>query len=92
MVNPECLLVFMWQGQVTCDMWHVTHEMWQATHDMLQHEYQKLILILATKQKKIIYWREKSERDLGWIREFLVVDKWQVTHDGWQVTHDMLKP
>ena len=33
----------------------------------------------------------KSEGDLEWFGEGLVVDRWRVTHDRWQVTHDMLQ-
>ena len=71
----------------TGDTGHVTGDTWHAATKIVT-----VILNPCNKTKNLSYRKAKSECDLGWIEKCLVVDKWQVTHDGWQVKHDMLQP
>ena len=65
------------------NMWHNKGDRGHVTCDTLQHKYQKVYFNPCNKTKMLSYWKAKSEFDLVWIGECLVVDMWQVTRDGW---------
>ena len=62
--------------------WQVKGERWHikcaSINAAIYSEY------LRQNQKNFRYWKAKSERDLRWFGECLVVDRWQVTRDIWR--------
>ena len=57
-------------GQVTGDTWRVTCDTWHAAHLI------PIAILSPYKQIKMLSdWKAKSERDLGWFRECLDVNR-----------------
>ena len=93
LVTSESLLMVRWWFRecLVLDMLQVTGDRWQVTHDMWQYKCSKKNLSTCNKTKPKSYWKAKSERDLRWLRKFLVGNRWHVSHDTLHVTHDMLQ-
>ena len=77
-VTPECLLVFMWQGQVTGDRCQVKYDRWQVNFPEFldSSDFRVSIDGQVTCQR----WQVTHD---AW---HMTGDTWHVTYDRWYVT------